>query len=494
MRLNHPLVLPVLRPPTASPQAAALVPILSLLVAHASGYTVLNNTDFPSNCANPYSAGLSAGDCAAQCTHRHDCVAVIFAPTAAPPGGTKPGACAFKCRSDNPTHNLGIQAVIVHPGKTTCTPPPPPPSPPPPFTPPDAATDPDWLERYEAANLLYADKQLDGALMPYIGNGYLATHPVAGRQPHASGPTAAEQMATLYVSGVFNGIAVQSPCEGGYCAAPHRAKIPTYRAVLSGLPALGGRYALDLEKATLTRRVTLDHGMAIEERWYAHLVQRELLVHEILLNNSAGLSAQSVAVEPAAAGPLDGSFPFSVKNSSSGPYGTIRTVVGASNHSERPELQRTRVAVASNAVSPNSTLPIGAGESKTFYFISAVATSLDASDAESDPQSRAEAALIAALQHPDSLRSTHEAAWLARWNQGRLEVGGNLGLAQATNSSLYFLLSSVRADWPLGMSPGGLASDGYAGHTFWVSEIRQRHTKLYRFSPLHFIRPLLCSN
>lgn len=38
-------------------------------------------------------------------------------------------------------------------------------------------------------------------------------------------------------------------------------------------------------------------------------------------------------------------------------------------------------------------------------------------------------------------------AWNNIWSSG-IEVGGNLGLAQAINSSLYYILSSVRPDWP----------------------------------------------
>jgi hypothetical protein len=321
------------------------------------------------------------------------------------------------------------------------------PPPPPPFSPPKASVDPDWLEQYNAANLLYADEHLDGALMPYIGNGYIATHPVGGA---ANGMTAAEQVATMYVSGVFNGVAVQSPCAEGYCAAPNRAKVPTYRAVLAGVPALIGRYALDLQKAALYRRRALGAELRIEERWYAHLVHRELLVHEISLNNSAGSKPRALAVE-SAAGSLDGSFPCVVKETAA-----WHTVVGAANHSERPELNRTRVAVSSNVIAPNLTLVVGPHSSKTFYFISAVATSIDSVD----PHAKAQSAAIAALQDPGSLWSKHVDAWMKRWDQGRIEVGGDLRLAQATNSSLYFMLSSIRPDWPMGMSPGGLRATG----------------------------------
>ena len=87
------------------------------------------------------------------------------------------------------------------------------------------------------------------------------------------------------------------------------------------------------------------------------------------------------------------------------------------------------------------------------------------------------------------LFAEHTAAWLARSNDGRIEVAGDLPLAQAINASLYYIRSSIRPDWYYGMSPGGLASDGsvlimwlvfvvmiyvhtirYNGHSFWDVE------------------------
>lgn len=76
----------------------------------------------------------------------------------------------------------------------------------------------------------------------------------------------------------------------------------------------------------------------------------------------------------------------------------------------------------------------------------------------------------AAIADCADLYAEHTAAWAKRSNEGRLEIAGDLELAQAVNTSLYFLRSSVRADWPYGLSPGGLASNGYDGNTFWDQE------------------------
>jgi trehalose/maltose hydrolase-like predicted phosphorylase len=68
------------------------------------------------------------------------------------------------------------------------------------------------------------------------------------------------------------------------------------------------------------------------------------------------------------------------------------------------------------------------------------------------------------------LRSEHSAQWEGRAAGGRLEVEGDLSLAQALNASLYYIRTSVRGDWAYGISPGGLASNKYNGHTFWDQE------------------------
>ena len=66
---------------------------------------------------------------------------------------------------------------------------------------------------------------------------------------------------------------------------------------------------------------------------------------------------------------------------------------------------------------------------------------------------------------PGELRITHEAAWQRVWS-GRIEVSGNRtarAVARAINSSLFYIYSSMRADWPLGASPGGLANNACKG-------------------------------
>jgi trehalose/maltose hydrolase-like predicted phosphorylase len=126
---------------------------------------------------------------------------------------------------------------------------------------------------------------------------------------------------------------------------------------------------------------------------------------------------------------------------------------------------KTQVAVAANALPDSVSVPRGGRAS--LQLVTAVSTS----DSAADPAKSAAAALAAAVAAPEgSLLAAHTAAWAQRWANGGLEAEGDLPLAQALNGSLYFIRSSVRADTPQGLSPGGLASNGYSGHSFWDQE------------------------
>ena len=78
-----------------------------------------------------------------------------------------------------------------------------------------------------------------------------------------------------------------------------------------------------------------------------------------------------------------------------------------------------------------------------------------------------------ALARAGTLFALHATAWReGAWAAGvevaeaRGAAGGPFSAAGAlTNASLYALLSAVRADWPFGLGPGGLSSNGYNGHS-----------------------------
>jgi trehalose/maltose hydrolase-like predicted phosphorylase len=112
-----------------------------------------------------------------------------------------------------------------------------------------------------------------------------------------------------------------------------------------------------------------------------------------------------------------------------------------------------------------SGIEVPAGLSVQQLVLSAYSSSLDATGTGKTPAQTA----LAALQTQTArgavvLLEEHVDGWRQLW-ENRIEVEGDVYLASAVNASLYFILSSIREDWPHGLSPGGLASGGYHGHT-----------------------------
>ena len=132
---------------------------------------------------------------------------------------------------------------------------------------------------------------------------------------------------------------------------------------------------------------------------------------------------------------------------------------------------QTDLAMISTNI-PDDPQMVAPGTPVTLYFLTVIVTSLNSTQ----PLLDARAIYQDAMQDKANLLANHEAAWAARWEQGSLEVAGDLYLAQALNSSLYAIRTSIRPDWPYGLSPGGLASDAYEGHTFWDQVSAHKHT------------------
>lgn len=143
----------------------------------------------------------------------------------------------------------------------------------------------------------------------------------------------------------------------------------------------------------------------------------------------------------------------------------INAMSGYIRITEEPDSPREGVAVIWGDIPPRMLIKPSAS-TQTFFFITAIATSLDAKDFVTS----ACEAYTAAMKKPEELLASHVQAWREIWSAGRIEVEGNLTLAQTISGSLYYTLSSLRPSWILGLSPGGLATDGYDGHVFWDQE------------------------
>jgi hypothetical protein len=349
---------------------SALLLVLFSSTREISAWNVLNDTDFPHNCQNPYHPGASVEDCAEQCQKRSDCAAVSWN------GPKKDKGCNFKCSTEGPTKLVGEQAIVVRADKSFCGQPPPPPAPTPKPEPCPASIPKDWQAACESANLFFSPDQ-SGGLAPEVGNGYIAT---------------VVQTTTIFAAGLFNG-----PASG----TSKRARIAPYSAVVScgtsadaaveSADAPGGR-ALDVQHAAFLQRRTLHCAAAptdatactiqVDERWFAPLHQPSLLVHEISLTNT-GTAACTVAITSTPnTGGASGDFDMSVVTSDDKSYvakGTNK-VPEVANH--------TSFALAANVLPSSVELPPSSGstspKSTHLYALQAIVTSLNSSDPTTD--------------------------------------------------------------------------------------------------------------
>ncbi|CAM9360841.1 unnamed protein product, partial [Ectocarpus fasciculatus] len=316
----------------------------------------------------------------------------------------------------------------------------------------------DWAGRVESLNGFYCSDDTGKInpqtgypgdfLLPLIGNGYLS---------HAKGV----RSDTMYVSGIFNN-ETTSPA--------HRARIPATFAVLidSAVDTTGA--LLDVEYGTYSRRGMLDNeGSYYELRWYAHRALYHLYVMELEVH--LGESVASIALElsnNAGDDSEDISFLILIESD---------TLVLACGNTTIPETADSHTQAVCQAHTPvPSRIVITQSESgKTRTFITAIATSLDepmqSELSIAGLSKRALSYLNVGLQLTDDgeLLSTHKEGWAVLWQHGISISGGRSDVALAINASLFAILSSVRADWPEGLAPGGL-TNYYNGHSFWDTE------------------------
>jgi trehalose/maltose hydrolase-like predicted phosphorylase len=291
-----------------------------------------------------------------------------------------------------------------------------------------------WQQEMEAGRMLVnVGSDPSAYLMPSVGNGYLA-HVIDG--------------SSIFVAGLYNGPAV----------ATH----PTHRASLANVQSVkvGGKLnagGLAMNDGTFARVYSVGSNCFVTQTFYAHRYRRNLLVQSIEVDNRLGSVKCQVSLQTVTE-PSNDVLLLQTSQRSNYSIATYRT-----QQSEMLGGILPVIAVATTTVSPVS---VEAGLLATFPILTTIYTSLESSN----PDLEAELAYLDALaQFPQQLYEDHAAQWNSLW-QARIEVQGNLPLAQVINSSLYYLLSSVREDSPWSLSPGGLASNLYNSHVFWDSE------------------------
>eukprot|EP01132_Coremiostelium_polycephalum_P008602 gene8602-10589_t len=277
----------------------------------------------------------------------------------------------------------------------------------------------------------------------------------------------------IYIGGVFNGYKSDENLPS------HRASIPNFQSIKLGSGAKLLYAGLDVENATYTRQYRFKTvPTQVTQVYYAHQTIRNILVQEITVDNSLNtdsdfqldlmpnqnISSPDFVIDQVSAGGITSPAQYTA---------TIIT----------PELEdgfMTSVGITTSFV-PDSVV-VKAGKSKTFYFITSLVTNLES---ETLYLQQSMDIYKTSLATQDSLLDSHKDAWKKIW-KSRIEIGGNLQLATVVNSSLYYILSSIREDWPWNLSPGSLSSNGYNGHSFWDCEtwmlpsILVLHPKLIR--------------
>lgn len=336
----------------------------------------------------------------------------------------------------------------------------------------------DWELLVSGSNALYSSSDdgkinsegYPGIYLPLIGNGYIS---------HSKGV----RSDTYFISGVFNN-ETTSPS--------HRARIPaTFAIQIDNTEAAGT--LLDLREGTYYRRGVFTDGSGgwYELRWYAHMGRKHLYVMEldvylppntdqITLNftNNIGAPSEDINFKYSQA-TIDGI--------------SISVECGDTTIPETSESLVTSVCVAYTPV-PNSLVvsrPKGSvGEVvSTKTFITSAYTSLDTAGDTSAVRDGCIKEITGGIQSQKFLdyfseapktksqltflREEHAKAWATLWESGIEVMGSETSARQdvsvAINASLFAVLSSVRADWPYGLAPGGL-TNYYNGHSFWDTE------------------------
>jgi hypothetical protein len=337
------------------------------------------------------------------------------------------------------------------------------PLPPPPPVPAPA----DWAADIASGDLLFwGGAAPPPGHYPSVGNGYVAK---AVGPWHSVG--AENDFGSFYLAGVFSGVGNTTPS--------HRAAIPDLADVrlTTGAP-LGA--ALDLRGGAFLNR-TLVHapacaGVQIQSRTYAHRAERSLFVVELRARAAGGGAwpAGGCALTLDWAFNASSSPDFAAATLAPGAPGGPAVLSLVALAAETPGAPPRRVAVALPAWlaaargAPNATF---AAPDDALFAAIVLRSDLDAADPAA--AAAADWARLTALG-ADALLASHTAAWAALWAGGGIELEGNATVAAAANSSLYAILSALRADVNFSTCPGGLATNSYSGHTFWVRAGRRR--------------------
>lgn len=240
--------------------------------------------------------------------------------------------------------------------------------------------------------------------------------------------------------------------------------------------------------------------VVIEQRWYAHRALRNLLVHEMYPLGIGTAEARNVcfAIQH---DPHSNDIDFNVTIPGNAEFNGMAgfTKIAETNTTStvKVALVHTNIGsmLASEADDEDVVYCANISAQRPLIILVVLATSLDSDGTDPIDQVQSMFVQYATMSItvsgrfnisgiPSSLLlDQHIDAWSELWMAG-MEVSGDKALSRAINSSLYYILSSIREDWPYSLSPGSLSSNSYNGHVFW-------DTETWMYPPLLMLHPAL---
>ena len=113
---------------------------------------------------------------------------------------------------------------------------------------------------------------------------------------------------------------------------------------------------------------------------------------------------------------------------------------GTTNETESSETKKIDVAVVYSPPKGETELRVQKGtEWQSFYFITAISSSLEASDPKTAAVQEFKNATDLIRENYDDFWNKHVSEWETCWKSGNITIEGNLKLGQAINSSLYYI-------------------------------------------------------
>lgn len=384
--------------------------------------------------------------------------------------------------------------------------------------PPGEAGHPDaWTRRAGVGRMLLSARLPQAVRMrPAVGNGYLATQVLSD---------------AVFVSGVYNGPAV------GVSRVSHRAQLPSTLVWKFGRRPQAVSHALDTHHGVFHQLTCeeIEPGTVvwIEQRWLAHRERRSLQVLQVDAAVATTGPRKRVSVPVAQTVPLKSKdFSFSgvqyvelgMRGSAAGAdiyeqlpgdgagHAPVALHQASTQIPEIPEKNGGRllgVAIVTHEAPEAIDVPADGGVYSARY-MTTIRTSLGGDHRNGKYQQQAVDDFVAALSSGPTLLAQHARAWArlyqsadilveqsdsaldrdpdhARepWDaKGSVDMLYRPPLPSVIKSTLYYILSSLRSDWPWSTSPGGLSRSDYNGHVFWDTEI-------WMLPPLQLLHPAL---